>query len=76
MIFCMVNIVAVTVEIIMVTALLPIIAVTIINTQNLTATERTIQFLRETLRLSLTLSRNVIFGTRLGVRDNKEFGYA
>ena len=38
----MANIVAVTVEIVMVVALVPVIAVTIASAQNLTATEKTI----------------------------------
>lgn len=55
----MANIVAVTVEIVMVTALLPVIAVTIASTQNLTATETTILALA-TLFLILGLIYGIV----------------
>lgn len=53
----MANIVKVTVEIIIVTALLPIISITIAGTQNLTATETTLLTL-----VTLFLIIGLIFG--------------
>ena len=58
------SIVAVTVEIIMVTALLPVIAVTIAGTQNLSATETTILGLA-TLFLILGLIFGIVKGSGL-----------
>lgn len=58
------NIVAVTVEIVMVTALLPVIAVTIATTQNLTTTESTILGLA-TLFLVLGLVYGIVKGSGL-----------